>query len=856
MGKLLLKIARLWTKVIVRTFLCLLLIGQLAALWIVSHRTPTRLPPATLSALSEVLAGQLSFTCREATIDNYGRIRLGGARLVHDQHPGDVLYADLDFTVSWIDLLTGKLELQTMEARGRGTLGELNEITACDDFVIRLANTNGILVAQAAARIGSMVLRADVVLPPKQLSVEPKESLEATPALHWERSLAINYLKALRALEGSAILNVSGPNHVAQLSADFIENPTSISSLPLTARRGAVRATFDQSLRAQLHLQGLRAWDATAQDAWVLINDLGSINAYLANIQVDGLVHMNAHIHSTWHDASAQSLTLKLTTKDSWLQTNITTDSEQIAAKDGYAHIAASDLLRFASIAESTRKIGVDLSGPIDFSGAEVSWNKNGHLRGHGSFAFSKLGWNDIRPSRIRPESAFATFTGDFVFSTAKNNLSLHRLNLAGLCGEIEGGLHADDTYTIRLNSTEGNPVNTSCLNGLLGDWWKDLWSRFDLSTTGTRPHADVLVKGKWGAAYADKVSVRVQLENFGFMGGRFSSADLCVFHTPKNTMVRIDSLRGELEGRDAGSARGTIEWDSLKAEWNGQPRITVEGDIQPAFLLRLHDINLANELREWKFPKPLVRLTLEADRSLQLHLSAIEPATIAGVCVDGLELELTKNPSGSEIAIHATGGVSGGRTTVDLKGDMSHQNTLSVTMVDWSRTGLMNLAANIQGRVAEKQRTKDKSNLMASYKGTIDFSAPWATEGDGYAVLTDPHLKTVHLLGGLSEGLDALGIGFSSYPLEKAELSLRCRAGLAEVKRLDLTGPSASLKFKGNISLRDGTLDLAGQMKVAPSAFGPLGLLNPNRLIASMINVYVGGNMRKPQVSLKKPTK
>jgi hypothetical protein len=390
----------------------------------------------------------------------------------------------------------------------------------------------------------------------------------------------------------------------------------------------------------------------------------------------------------------------------------------------------------------------------------------------------------------------------------------------------------------------------------LLGDWWKDLWSRFDLSTTGTRPHADVLVKGKWGATYAEKVVVRAQLENFGFMGGRFSSADLWVFNTPQNTTVRIDSAQGELDGRSAGGARVRIEWTSLKPEWNGQPRISVEGNIQPAFLLRLHDIKLATQLRDWKFPKPLVRLTVEPDLSLQLHLTTAETATVAGVDVENLVLDLTKNSSGSEMTIHATGGVSGGRTTVDLKGDMSRQNTLSISVIDWSRTGLMNLAARLQGRAPDKQTAKDKSNLMASYKGTFDLSAPWATEGEGYAVLTDPHLKTVHLLGGLSEGLDALGLGFSSYPLEKAELRLRCKAGVAEVKRLDLTGPSASLKFKGNISLGDGTLALAGQLKVSPSPLGPLALLNPNRLIASMINIYIGGNMRKPQISLKKPTK
>jgi len=856
MGKLLLKLARRWTKIIVRTFLCLLLVGQLAVLWIVSHRTPTRLPPAVLSAVSEIFSGQLSFTCREATIDNRGRIRLGGARIVHDEHPGDVLYADLDFIPLWGKLLTGDLELQTMEARGRGTLGEQNDITACDDFVVRLERTQNTIKVQSAARVGLMVLRADASLPTSLLSPTQEDPMEGASGLPWDRVLAADCLKALRALEGSITLNMHGPNHATELLGVFIENPTSVSSLPLTVKRGTIQGRFDKTLHAQLHLQKLNVGNATAGEAWFFLDNQKIVRAYFTNIQADGLVSMDAQITGTWHDALKHTFALHLSTETSWVQANITADSEGVALSDSFAHIAASDLTRLNVVATGARNAGVDLSGPIDLIGAEFSWKKTAGVHGRGSFAFSKLGWKGISPSRVRPDNSFTVFTGDFNFSTNENKFSLQRLNLGGICGELEAGLQVGDAYTIRLNSTEGCPVNPPFLNNLLGDWWKDLWSRFDLSTAGMRPHADVLVKGKWGAADVEKVCVRAQLENFGFMGGRFSSLDLWVFKTPQNTTVRIDSVRGELEGRGAGSAHGAVEWDALKPEWNGQPRITVEGDIQPAFLLRLYDVSLANQLREWKFPKHQVRLALEPDHSLQIHLSAAEPVTVAGVRVESLEFDLAKNPSGTEMAIRASGGVYGGHTTVEFKGDMSHQNTLSVSVIDWSRTGLMNLVASIQGRSVDKQTSKDKSNLMVSYKGTLDLDAPLATEGEGHAVLTDPHLKTIHLLGGLSEGLDALGLGFSSYPLEKAELSLHCKAGVGEVKRLDLTGPSASLKFKGNISLRDGALALAGQFKVSPSPFGPLGLLNPNRLIASMINIYVGGNLSKPQVSLKKPTK
>lgn len=835
---------RRWTTLLARLALGLLLLSQLAVLWVIAHPSPTRLPAGVLSAIAELVSGPIDVECREATVDRRGRLRLGGVRISDPRHPGDEFTGDIDVLPDWRGLLTGSPAILGLQVRGHGSLGESG--AAIDDFVSRLTPAGDEVRLEAAARAGSMVLHATAAIPSRSQA----EANPAPTAPGWDRTVAIDCLRALRAMNGAIGLTI-GPGGASARGA-FIENTAAVSSLPIQAAAGELRARWDGHLRAELRLRGLRGWGATVERAWVGIGDQLRFRALLEAGRLDGLSVTSATARGKWTPGQAGNLELFAETTESRVAARLEFDKASLRVRDAGAVLAAADLTRLSPVAQGAREAGIDLCGRVEILGGEVDWDDAKLASARGSFALSQMGWRDLRPALVRPEQSRACFRGDLSVDLARNHLALTRLDLAGIRGEIEGGLRTGDNYVIRLSSSEGQPVNPSCLNALLGKWWVDLWARFDLSTRPTRPHADVRVEGRWGDIASTHTRVRARLEHFGFMETRFRSVDLRVLATDAETLLHIDSLEGELAGRPAGTAHGIVRWDWRHPEWEGQPQIEAQGDMAPACAIRLYDPSLAARLDGVTFGQGELRVSTGPARPTRATLKVTGTSTLGGVKVDQLSLNVSKAPGASgDLALEASGLLGSGKASLSLTGDLAHRNQVELSVREWNRSGVESLIGQLNGAPAA-DRKKDPSQLTVLYKGSLDFEAPWATQGEGQFSLSDPSLKTIHLLGALSEGLDLLGIGFSNYPLNRAEAIFRCAEGKALLKPLKIEGEDALLNLKGSIHLRNGALDLSGRVYLKDSPWGMLKYINPNRLIAKMIEVNIGGTVNKPEVGAK----
>ncbi|MFZ9200805.1 MAG: hypothetical protein ACO23N_00025 [Opitutales bacterium] len=835
---------RSWITLLVRVLLALLLVTQLAVLWVIAHPSPTRLPAGVLSALADVAAGRLDFECREATIDRRGRLRLSGVHVWNSDQPEDELTADVDVLPDWRGFVTGSPRILGLQVRGRGALG--TDGAAIDDFVVRLAPVDGNVRVQAAARAGSITLHASVTLPS-----ESTAETSTTPDLPaWNRALASDCLRTLRSMNGSIGL-VANPKG-SSVSGAFVENTTALGALPVQAASGEINARWDGRLHAEVRLRGLRGWGASAERAWVNLGEQGRFRALLLAGRIDGLEVTAVSVRGEWSRDRPVGIELSAETAESRFAGRVEMEGGAVRLRDATAALAASDLTRIAPLAQQARAAGIDLCGRIEILGGELDWSADGLAVARASFAVSEMGWGDLRPAVVRPEQARAGFRGELLLDLRHNRLALTRLDLAGIRGEIEGGLRPGDNYVIRLNSSEGQPFNPSCLNALLGKWWLDLWARFDLSTRPTRPHADVRVEGRWGDVASTRTQVRARLAHFGFMETRFRLVSLRVLATNDESVVSIDELEGELSGESAGTARGTVCWDWRKPEWQGLPQIDMQGNLAPACAVRLYDPALATRLNSLSFGDAELRVALGPGRPLRATLASAGTSSLAGVKVDQLNLTVTQAAEDArKLSIEATGLVSGGKASLSLKGDLASQNQLELSVREWSRSGVETLIGQITGSPPAEAKA-DPSQLTVLYKGSFDFSAPWATEGEGQVNLSDPTLKTIRLLGILSEGLDLLGIGFSSYPLNRVEANFRCTGGKALLNPLKIEGDDAALNLKGSIQLQNGGLNLSGRFYLKDSPWGPLKYFNPNRLIAKMIDVKIGGTVNKPEVGAK----
>lgn len=834
--------------VVARTALGLLLLAQLAVLWIVAHPNPTRLPLVMVDGLAELAAGRIDFECREATIDHRGRVRLGGVRLSDSLNPGDAFTGDIDVLPDWRGLLLGKPRLIAAQARGQVAMGAAGAGGLVEDLVARVGSGEHGAELQAGARVGAMVLRADLVAAPSQGSAADAPA-DATAA-GWNREGVILVLRALRSMEGAAGLSSVGGR--VTLEGGFAENPAAVSPLPIQATRGRLRSSWDGKLRAELALAGLRGPGFTANRSWVAIDPALRFQVLAEGIRFDGINDARAVARGTWQPGTLTRLALRAETADSRASAQLELEPGVIQVRDLAARLGAQDLTGLAPVAQAARAVGIDLCGTVEILGGEARWEQGELSEAQAAFALSEIGWRDIRPALVRPERLRPGFQGDLAIDLRRNRLRLTRLDLAGIRGEIEGGLRAGDTFAVRLASSEGQPVNPSCLNALLGHWWTELWARFDLSASGTRPHADVRVEGRWGEPESIRTAVRARLERFGFMNARFLETDLWVLAEKSLATVRVDTLRGELDGQDAGSAHGTIRWDWQRPEWKGQPQIDFEGDLHPACALRLYDPSAAARLKGWSFEQPRIQVALGADRPLSARLESAGESTLGGVKVRRLSLTASQpSTQTGDLVVEATGEVSGGKAAVAITGDLASHNHVQVSVREWNRSGAEALLAQLGGP-ATPTPNSDPSQLTFLYEGTCDFSAPWTTQGQGQVTLFDPSLKTIHLLGLLSEGFDVLGIGFSSYHLNRAEVDFHCADGRAEMKPLKIEGEDALLKLNGFIGLQNGSLDLSGQIYLKDSPWGLLKYINPNRLIARMISVNVHGSVNKPEVQAK----
>lgn len=838
--------------VVARTVLALLLLAQLAILWVIAHATPTRLPAALIDAVGELVSGTMDFECREATVDRRGRVRLGGVRLSDAAHPGDAVTGDIDVLPDWLGCLRGSPRVLALQVRARATAGEGAAVGRVDDFVLRLGRIgrDEATDLQAAARIGTLTLRVHALGKPgtAEGADTPGPAGLALPA--WDRALGIDALRLLRSLDGAISLTASPESLAAE--GGFAENPAAVSPVPLRIESGRLSGCRGETGRIGLVLGGVHLGGARAERTWITLDRGLRLGVLAEGLRVDGLDRAHLLAEGRWQPDAPTRLRLRAGTPASRLDGVVEVGPGSIRLRTLDARLAAEDLAGLAPVAQAARASGIDLCGMVELRETEALW-ENGSLAWlRGDFAFGSAGWGDLRPSLVRTEERRPTFQGRFDIDLAGNRLALTRLDLAGIAGEIRGGLRAGDPFDLRLSSTEGRPVNPPCLNALLGAWWVDLWSRFDLSTHGTRPEADVRVTGRWGHPESLVTTVRSTLRDFGFMNARFLEVDLRVYADARETRVNVERLRGELDGRDAGTAKGNLRWDWQRQERKGEPEILFVGDLDPLCALRLHDPAAAARLRGWDFGRPNIQVAVGPDRPLQISLHATQPAKMGGIPVERYTATAQLDPSAQgHLTLEAQGEIEGGQVSLKLAGNLASDNQVDLAVEHWSRTGAERLIARIRGMEPTAAKP-DSTQLSLRYKGRCDFAAPWATEGEGRIQLSDPNLKTLRLLGPLSSALDLIGLSFSNYNLNRAEAVFECSQGVARLKPLKLEGDDALVNLGGTLDLQSGALQLKGGLKLKDSGWGPLKILNPNRLIANIISIDVGGDVNKPEVKAK----
>lgn len=859
--------------VVARTLLILALLPQLGILWVLHRPSPTSLPAGLVSLALGGSLDMVTATVERATIDRRGIVRLQGLRLrypetrgwdsVPTNGPGGHAQADLDVTLSpaWRDWLLARPSIPALRAQGRVTT---EEGAVAQPLLDRLDLRMGPDGAVAVARAGSFYLRADAAG-----DLGGATGTEADAGLI-ERARDLRRLVAtlgvLRSFEGGAELVARSGSLSLEASGRMREGASLRNvglggwEIPAGAADFTLRAgTTAGGGKARLSAREIRLGASRIANTEISADLGGDFHLVAEGLELAGIHQGGCVLEGRVGRAALGPGEWKLEARlaavlgDSRLAGKVAISEGRLQLSEVNLAAPASDAVRLPGLGAFLREAGVDFAGRVELADASALASGGRLVGASGRFAASQVGWKEIRPSSIRPERPAAALSGKWSVQPDQGVFLLDDLDVAGLRGSIGGGLRKGDPYEVRLRSTEGNPVHPGCLNSLLGGWWTALWERFDLSTTGTAPHAEVRVLGKWGESHADRVEVTAALENFGFMGARFASTRVRVVSTPAETDVRIDELAGLLDGKPAGAARGSVRWDWTDKTREGRPEIVAEGDLDPACALRLHDSEQALRLRGWNFGLPWTRLRITPGKPTEVELLTGETSRLAGIEVGPMRLRLSQpTQAGAPLDLSVEAAFAGGRLELDLSGDLAGDNEIRrLALIDVWWADLQKALPGLLGRQAPG-KTVDPASLNADFQGRVDFQRLDQAVGGGRFVLRDPRLKTIHLLGGLSQALGSLGIDFSNYPLTEASGTFRLKDGRAQLQPLKLQGEDAVMELQGGVNLSDGRLDLAGEFRLRKSPWGILGYINPNRLIAKVLKIKIQGTLEKPEAKVE----
>ena len=831
-----------------RAALILLLLPQLAALWVLHRPSPTSLPPRIVGWVLDVALGEATARCERATIDRSGRIRLDGL-VIGDPEAGLGFEGEARLAPDW----RGCLGLGELRGQGavRGRIVSADPDGPSAEEIVARVDAGESLLLTLALRAGEIRLRAELTGGPPAAAEKDEEPAETDPPWQDRRWQAL--ARELRALEGGVELRARGDAARAEFAARgrperSVTTPWSLGSARGRATLGpegwSAEGRLERFRLGELQVASLaaRATDgqvdvAAEGAAWSALTDIALLvrgDPFAAASEQDGLVV------TAWAGESRLRSRLAIRSPIAF------------AVRETTGRVRAEELLRLAPVAHALASADLDFAGTLEIADGSADLGPTGvPERIGGWIAATGLGWDDIRPALIRPELPTAAVSGRARWSEALG-LELSQLDIAGLRGSIAGKLGLGEAYVVRLASTPGNPVHPSCLNSLLGAWWVDLWKRFDLSTSGSWPHADVVVKGRWGEATIDSVQVGAHLERFGFMGARFAETRVRVDTTPRATVVHLDTLTGEREGRPAGGVTGSLRWDWSSG--SSMPEIRAEGDLHPACGLRLASAELAQSLRGAEWGRLWTTVLIKPSGETNVRVRSDGATRVLGVEVGKFTLDLAMNPNSTDPAkLSWKGDWAGGQVDLALVGNL--RDVHRIERLDVRGLRLAQLPQALPGWVKPPDAGTPPSRATVDGRleqGEINFLDPLALQAAGNFRLVDPDLKKVRIMGGLSKGLDAVGLGVGSYQLTQARGRFAFKDQALALPDLEISGEDAELQLQGSVNFKTSGLSMEGSFRLKDSRWGPLGYLNPNRLITSVLKIRILGTLDKPEVKVR----
>ena len=523
-----------------------------------------------------------------------------------------------------------------------------------------------------------------------------------------------------------------------------------------------------------------------------------------------------------------------------------------VTAMIGYAHLSGEEISAQPEVGRLLHSAGIELRGDVLLREVAANLSAKGELRqASGEIALSGFRGLGLSAEAISPDKALPFRTRfDFDPARAGAPLRLRDLRLASITGSADCELKAGGAFMLHLNGE----MDPACLDRVLGEWWVSAWKMLFLRE---RPYAFIDVESHWGSM-TSVTKGRALLNRFDFMGAPFRHVEVSIDADAKRTFIGLHRLEGG-DSAAGGSVEGSATWDWSKPLALAGPVVRAEGNLQPWIAARCAGKEFGEALRGLELPADH-RLTLlltpgAKGPDIKTSIQCAGDFSAWGIAGRGLEVS-TENIEGG-MRVRAKLGLADGEARLTLDGDPLRQTKISLGLkgCDPSQIGqlLNDLGAHKPKDAPQTSTAKaaKAGKLDLDFSGYLDLKTPRLLRGLGQYSLTDPELKKVRLLGGISNVLEAVGVGATTYELSQAKGTFGCVGGRAYFPDLAITGPQSRLDLAGEIDLQTSTLDFEGDFSLPrKGGFNPLDLINLNRALISLTKIKLKGPISKPETS------
>ncbi|MEY5005418.1 MAG: hypothetical protein RI969_506 [Verrucomicrobiota bacterium] len=867
---------RRFLRGLTNTCLLLLLPVQLGLAWLADHDGPVRLPDFVTEAVTERLAAQgVDFRTRALWVLPDLTLAGDDVTVGFDGLTGDVFAAArAEVALHPARLLAGEIAPTRLRLNGgrlwcpASVAQDGRRRSLIDDLTVDIAQEGRwVSLRIAQARAGKITCHVSGEVPARLLRAGPATA-DAAPLPRRLAGVLGALDAALTAAEGSGgatvTIRCSGRSDgTAELSAQALLGEETGEQLGRVSLRG-LRLSADARLAADGVLRDWRlageaettAWrdgaTVTAARAALRVRGAGLrgeivADAALTDVLIGGILCRQMNLRAG-RPSAEQPWTLGFRAHTA---ASVADGSLEVMAdgarrlRIGHAVVSGQEISTHPSVAPVLLAAGIDLRGDLLLREAEVTVSPDGLLLGaRGEAGLSGFRGLGLSAEAISPDADLPLRTRfDFAPGRVEQPLRLRDLRLASVVGEADCAVAEGGAFRLTLHGE----LAPASLDRVLGNWWIDLWRSF---LVRENPYAFIEVQGHWGAL-TSRTRGRVLMRNFDFMGAPFRRVEVGVDADERRTLIGLHRLQGGTSAAD-GEVEGSATWDWSKPGVLAGPVVEAAGDLQPWIAARCAGKSFGDALQGLVLPAGR-RFALELrplGRGLDIRTTIESDAAFKAWGIAGRGLRITTQSQASGMQIDARLGLAGGEAALRLDGDPWRQTDFVLSLKDCDPAQIGQIMHDLgEPSATVTTKAEGRGRLDLDLKGRIDLAAPRELRGLGTYTLNDPELKKVRLLGGISGVLEAVGVGATTYELDRAAGTFGCVGGRAYFPDMTITGPQARLDLAGEVDLREMTLNFAGDFSLPrKQGFNPLDIINLNRALVSLTKIKLQGPLAKPE--------